>query len=59
MKMEAVRPPAALYPPERFLVLISVTGWVDPEATARLERLGKLKISNSSGLDPATFPLVA
>jgi hypothetical protein len=41
----------------RFLVLISVRGWVDPKAIVRLEELGKLKKSISYGLKPATFPL--
>jgi hypothetical protein len=51
--------PADLYTPGRFLLLISVRGWVDPRAIVRLEGLGKLKKSTSSGLDPATFRLVA
>jgi hypothetical protein len=45
-------------PPERFLVLISVRGRVDPRAIVRLEGLEQLKNAvTSSGL--AMFRLVA
>jgi hypothetical protein len=48
-----------LYPPGRYLVFISVRGWVDHRAIVRLEWLGELKSSTSSGLESATFRLVA
>jgi hypothetical protein len=51
--------PAVLYPPGRFLVLISVIGWVDPRAIVWLEGLGKLKKSTSLGLETMTFWFVA
>jgi hypothetical protein len=48
-----------LTPSGKFLLLISVRGWVDPRAIVRLEGLLKLKISTSPVLEPATFRLVA
>jgi hypothetical protein len=41
--------PAVFLPPGRFLVFISVTGWVDPRAIVRLEGLDKLKNSYDIG----------
>jgi hypothetical protein len=54
--LRAVRPLL----PGRFLVLISVRGWVDPRAIVRLEWLGHLKNpKNSLDIEPATFRLEA
>jgi hypothetical protein len=47
--------PVALYIPGRFLVLISVRGWVDHRAIVRLEGLGQLKNQMTSRIEPATL----
>jgi hypothetical protein len=46
-------------PPRRYLVLISVRGWVDPRAIMRLQELCPLKNPMTSGMEPITFWLVA
>jgi hypothetical protein len=49
-----------LLPPGRFLVLISVKGWVDLGIIVRLEGLDQLKNPvTSSGIESATFRFVA
>jgi hypothetical protein len=47
-------------PPGRFLVLVSVTGCVDPRTIVRLEGLGQLKNPMTlSKIESETFRLVA
>jgi hypothetical protein len=59
MRLSALRAGRTL-PPERCLLLISVTGRIDPRAIVRLEELGQLKnLITLSGIESATFRLVA
>jgi hypothetical protein len=58
VRLSALRSGRHLPPPGRFLVLVSVGGWVDPRAIVWLGWLGNLKKeTNSSGLEPGIFLL--
>jgi hypothetical protein len=52
-------PAGRTLPPETYLVLISVRGWVDTRPIMWLERVCQLNPVTSSGMEPATFWLVA
>jgi hypothetical protein len=48
--------PLSPTPPGRFVVLISVSGWVDPMAIVRLQGLGNLKKIHLIGTRTRDFP---
>jgi hypothetical protein len=45
--------------PGRFLVLISIRGWIDPRVIVWLEEISKLKNPPHPGLEPEAFQLIA
>jgi hypothetical protein len=51
--------PAAHLPLGRFLVLISISGWVDPRAIVWLEGFDQLKNPVKSRIEPVIFQFVA
>jgi hypothetical protein len=60
VRSSALRAASRPFPPEIFLVLVSVRGRVDPSAIVRLEEFGQLKNPmTSSVIEPAAFRIVA
>jgi hypothetical protein len=53
----SLRHPPAAFTPGRFLVLMSVRGWVDPRALVRLEGLHQVKMP-ASGIEHIALRLV-
>jgi hypothetical protein len=53
---KVVSPTSRYLPPGKFLVLISIRGWVDSRAIVQPEGLGKLKKSTSRGTRTGNLP---
>jgi hypothetical protein len=58
VRLSAIRAGRPL-PPGRFLVLISLRGWVDLRVIVRRKGIDQLKNPLTSGIETATFRLVA